>query len=94
MLTQVIFDEWAMTMGELPLMYDIADNHADDMHVLFGLNRVLKKMYDDHELPLIVRRYSPKLGANMLEFLARNRNGASVIIEEFNRVYSKETGQR
>lgn len=89
MLINLILSQWELQDKEAAIMRGIIHNHANDDMQLWSLHRLLDSIYASHELPLILRRHSNKLGMSMLEFLAQNEAGASLLLREYNNTWER-----
>lgn len=88
-LVNKVLERWYVGPAEELLAQHIRLNHKLDDMPLVHFNRLLEGIYNALEIPEIVRKHSPKLGMSIIEFLARNENGASILLKEFNKTWEE-----
>lgn len=83
MQIDLIAQTWRLGLGEKVLMSE--NNKEDRMQSIIHLDRFLRRAYPEHEIPVILRRHSPILGSNIIDFIVQKRNSGILIMNELNR---------
>ena len=73
-----IVESWGMSSGEA--LFLAFNNQHDDLQSLLHFDRHLRKAYNDHEIPLILRRHSEVLGCSILEYLVNTPDSGKLVM--------------